>query len=409
MPRELEHLPEKRPHIAICGIRGIPACYGGFETFAEELATRLVAAGYDVTVYGRTHVIDHREPYYRGVRIRLLSAPRHKYLETPVHSLRCFVAMLRTPPDVLLVCNAANSPFIWIPRLRGIPVAVNVDGVERKRAKWNMLGRMWYWLGELCSVLFASRLISDAEVIRRYYQDMYHRGSDVIAYGYRENHESSVAKRIARESVTIKPELFQSLGIEPHRYLLFVSRLEPENNAHIALQAFANMPKELKRGHRLVVVGDAPYARDYVESLHKMAGDDVIFTGYRFGEDYEALQLGATLYIQATEVGGTHPALVESMGFANCVVANDTPEHREVLASAGEYYERNDVAALAQLLTQLIADPERVQSNRERARARARAVYSWDKIAHDYEALFLSLATPKAPLPCLIPEPSEQG
>ena len=112
--------------IAICGTRGIPACYGGFETFAEQLATRLVERGHDVVVYGRKHVIDWDQPFYKGVKIRLLGAPRHKYLETPVHALASYVELLRNKVDVVLSCNAANSPFLWVLNLGGMPVAVNL-------------------------------------------------------------------------------------------------------------------------------------------------------------------------------------------------------------------------------------------------------------------------------------------
>lgn len=380
------------PSITICGIRGIPACYGGFETFAEELSTRLVALGYDVTVYGRTHVIEYPEPLYRGVRIRLLPAPKHKYLETPVHSLRCFLDLLRHPPDVLLVCNAANSPFVWLPRLRGIPVAVNVDGVERKRAKWNWLGRAWYLLGELCSVAFASEIVADAKVIRDYYLSTYRCRSTVIGYGYRANHEEAVDAKVRSGADSYESDLFTSLKIRPNAYILYVSRLEPENHAHTVIAAYNRLPEQVRAAFPLVVVGDAPYARDYVEGLHRLAGEGVIFTGYRFGADYEVLQLGAAVYVQATEVGGTHPALVEAMGFGNCIVANDTPEHREVLAEAGIYYAKNSELELTGQLTELLARPEQRATLRQAARTRALREYSWAKITHDYESLLLRLA-----------------
>ena len=118
----------KKIRLAICGIRGIPACYGGFETFAEELSPRLVAQNIEVIVYGRSHVIQHKESHYKGAEIRLLAAPQHKYLETPVHTLWSFIDILRRRDvDVVLLCNAANSPFIPLLRLFGIPVMVNVD------------------------------------------------------------------------------------------------------------------------------------------------------------------------------------------------------------------------------------------------------------------------------------------
>lgn len=381
--------------IAITGIRGIPACYGGFETFAEELGTRLVKRGHEVVVYGRSHVINYQENVYQGVKIKLLPAPRHKYFETPVHSFLCLVDLfIRKPVDVVLVCNAANSPFVWIPRLRGTPVVVNVDGIERKRAKWNILGKCWYFFGELSSVLFANQLISDANVIREYYLQTWRCDSTVIRYGYhdggarRVEYEDYITDKISglwRRPIPSTSAIFQETGLEPGKYLLYVSRLEPENNAHRVIEAYQQLTDQ---GMPLVIVGDAPYAKEYIAHLKRIAGKNVVFLGFRFGEDYRALQLGSYLYIQATEVGGTHPALVEAMGFGNCIIANGTPENLETLADAGAFYEKNNVAALSQCMRELLDNPLRAQEFRAQAWKRAKDIVSWDKIVRQYEELF---------------------
>lgn len=383
----------KKPlKIAITGIRGIPACYGGFETFAEEISERLVQLGHEVTVYGRTHVIDYDEQYYKGAKIVLIPAPQHKYFETPLHSLRCLIDIFKNPVDVVLVCNAANSPFLWIPRLRGMPVLINLDGIERKRAKWNFLGRLWYVFGEITSVLFASKMIADAEVIRDYYYKTYKRNSVVLRYGFADR-EEAVEKRLQSadaEVFSAQDEPFVTYGVQPGKYLLYVSRLERENNAHVVIDAYNKLPASHKE-MPLLVVGDAPYAREYIASLKEMAGENVIFAGGCFGENYRKLQLAAYLYVQATEVGGTHPALVEAQGYANCVVANSTPENIEVLKQAGVYYKKNDSESLMQQLKYLIEDPELVHSYRKKARAQASSFYSWEKITSGYEDLFRSV------------------
>jgi len=380
-------------NIAICGIRGIPACYGGFETFAEELSTRLVQKGHRVRVYGRSHVIDWKEPKYRGVDIRLLPAPKHKYLETPVHSFLCFLDLLFSRPDVLLVCNAANSPFLWIPKLARIPVGVNVDGIERMRGKWNAVGRLWYRLGEYTSVLFADELIADADVIAEYYRSEHRAESSIIGYGFREPEAPAIEAKLAgKEESVLEHAVYKELGLEVGKYLLFVSRLEPENNAHRVISAYNRLP-EAKKVFPLVIVGDAPYAKDYIASLHALAGPKIVFAGYRFADSYEALQLGAYAYIQATEVGGTHPALVEAMGFGNCVIGNGTPENREVLGEAGIIYSKNSEEELSAAMLGVIADRERVIEYRKKARERASGRYSWDNICKEYERLFYKLST----------------
>lgn len=389
----------KRLRIAIAGIRGVPACYGGFETFAEELGQRLVERGHQVTVYGREHVIKNPPEVYKGIKIKILPAPRHKYFETPVHTWRCLRDLKRSDVDVLLVCNAANSPLLFLANLKRIPLAVNVDGIERLRAKWNAIGRLWYRLGEFCSVLFANAIVADAEVIRDYYRRTYSAKSEVIAYGYRVSQEEASRQKLSADTNASwrQAELFKELEIKPDNYLLYVARLEPENNAHIVIEAYSKLPLTLRERYPLVVVGDAPYAEDYIAKLKKMAGSSVRFAGYRFAEAYEYLQLGALIYFQASEVGGTHPALVEAMGFANCIVANRTPEHEEVLADAGEYYDKNSISSLSERVAALLAQPGLIATLRKKAYERAQNRYSWELITSQYEKLFHTLSTSQPP------------
>ena len=383
--------------IAICGIRGIPACYGGFETFAEELSSRLVKRGHKVRVYGRRHVIGCREPFYKGVELRLLFAPQHKYLETPLHTFLCLIDLCFRRVDAVLVCNAANSPFVWLPRLAGMPVAVNVDGIERMRKKWNVLGKWWYSFGEKCSIWFASKLIADAEVIRDYYQRRYQCSSSVIPYGCIAAATDLIEAKLAALDFTgadADVAVCKDLGLTPGQYILYVSRLEPENNAHIVIEAYNSLPADMK-SKPLVIVGDAPYAQDYIARIKQAAGPGVVFAGFRFGQRYAELQQFAYLYVQATEVGGTHPALVESMGFANCVLANDTPENREVLGECGIYYQKNNASSLRSQFMHLAQNPDLICSYRRLAYQRAQSTYDWESITTLYERLFFDLLKEK--------------
>ena len=362
--------------IAIVGTRGIPACYGGFETFAEELSTRLVKRGYVVSVYGRRPFgkIYEGPKKYKEVDLIVLPTIMHKYLETPLHALMCFLDLFRRSFDVILVCNAATAPFSWLVRLRRIPFLINVDGIERKRGKWNLLGRCWYRLGEICSVLFANRVVCDAKVIADYYRKVYGCHGEVVAYG-------ANAPRIKAGPTLAK------FNLKERQYLLYVSRLEPENNALGVIQAYNALITEMP----LVIVGDAPYARDYIAELKRVARSNVIFTGFQFGQAYQELQSNCYLYIQATEVGGTHPALIEAMTYGNCVVANGTPENLEVLDNAGVFYPKNNFGDLAHKLELLLNDSETLERYRVLARERAKRLYNWDRIVEQYEALFREL------------------
>jgi glycosyltransferase involved in cell wall biosynthesis len=361
--------------IAILGTRGIPASYGGFETFAEHLSTRLVARGHEVTVYCRAHYVSPRQLEYQGVRLKVLPTIRHKYFDTVVHA---FLSALHAVParfDAALICNAANAPFASILRFTGTPVAINVDGLEHKRKKWNWLGRKYYLLAELLSTILPNVTVTDAQVIHDYYLARYNAPSTMIAYG------AEVERKPDRDTV-------KRWRVEPNRYVLYVSRLEPENNAHLVIEAF----KRVKTAYKLLIVGDAPYAHDYIQDLRERARGDkrIIFTGFVFGQDYRALQQNSYCYVHATEVGGTHPALLEAMGFGNCVLTLATPENIEAVGDAGIPYA--DAYDLAEKLQRVLRDGSLVQAYRQRAQLRVQKYYDWDRIVDRYEQLFAEMS-----------------
>src|SRR5581483_7808330 len=359
--------------IAILGTRGIPANYGGFETFAEQLSTRLVARGHDVTVYGRRHYSTTDSPTYNGVNLVILPTIRHKYFDTVVHTFLSVLHAVVGHYDVILICNAANSVFAFIPRLFGTPTLVNVDGLERKRKKWNWLGRKYYHVSEWLSTFLPSAIVTDAQVIQDYYATRYHKESEMIAYG------AEVARRAA-------PERLIRYGLRPNQYILYVSRLEPENNAHLVIEAYEKVATDLP----LVIVGGAPYAEEYIAQLKSTRDPRVKFPGFVFGEDYRALQQNAYCYVHSTEVGGTHPALIEAMGAGNCALTLDTPENREVMGEAGIVY--GSVDELAAQLRRVLAEPSIITEYRSRAMARVMKLYNWEQITDQYELLLARLA-----------------
>ena len=358
--------------LAILGTRGIPANYGGFETFAEELSIRLAARGHDVTVYGRSNNIRYTGKDYKGVKLTILPTIGTKHLDTVFHT---FLSVLHAVPrrfEAVLICNAANAIFAAVPRITGSPVAINVDGIERKRRKWGFAGRTYYRVSEYLATLIPNVIITDAMVIREYYQRQYGVSSRMIAYG-------------AECSAQSTTEIQQRLGLKPRDYILYVSRLEPENNAHLVIQAF----ESVRTDKPLLIVGDAPYAQDYIARIKSTRDKRVLFPGALYGIAYRELQSHAYLYVHATEVGGTHPALIEAMGAGNCVLAYDTPENREVLGDAGMLF--SSAEELGRLLQASVDNPQIVEGYRAKAQARAQAHYSWDAIADEYEQLFREL------------------
>lgn len=361
--------------IAILGTRGVPANYGGFETLAEELGGRLAERGHEVTVYCRTGNSPDRPTRYRGMSLVHLPAIRRKSAETLSHTLLSAIHAAARRFDVVYVCNSANAPICYILVMRGQRTVLNVDGLEWRRAKWGTLAKRYYrWAARLAARM-PIEVVTDADTIQDYYRTHLNRETQCISYGTALVDRGFGAARLAQ------------YGLDPDRYLLYVSRLEPENNALLVVQAYRQVVTDIP----LVIVGDAPYAKQYIRDVRAAADDRVRFLGYRFGDDYHALQANALVYIQATEVGGTHPALVEALGHGNAVVAHDVPEHREVIGDAGVYFRYRDPGDLAQQLQQLIGSREGVTHYRGLAKERARARYGWDSVTDRYEAYFSEL------------------
>ena len=360
--------------VAILGTRGVPAAYGGFETFAEELGRRLVDRGHSVTVYGRPGFVDPNLGRWRGMELVVLPTIRRKHLETVSHTLVSALHAGHQGFDVALLCNAANAPWIRILQQAGVPVALNVDGLERKRRKWGRAGRNYYRLCERLAADLPDALITDAEVIQRYYRRIYRAQSHMIAYGG-----------------DLEPpqgaDQLQQLGVTDNTYLLYVSRFEPENNPDAVAAAY----RAVSGNRRLVMVGGAPYAAGLTRRVGELADDRVALPGPIYGDGYRQLLFGCRLYIHATEVGGTHPALVEAMGAGRPVLFYDTPENREVVGDAGLAFTFSGERTLERMVEQIIDDDERLAELGARARQRVDERYRWDAVADAYEQLLEGL------------------
>jgi glycosyltransferase involved in cell wall biosynthesis len=357
--------------VGILGTRGVPARYGGFETLAEELSARLAARGHDVTVYTRTRYAEPGLREWRGAKVRVLPAIPTKYLDTVSHGVLSGIDAVFERFDAVLVCNAINAAASFLPRLSGrTRVVLNVDGLERHRRKWSAAGQLAYRISEKLSTLVPDAVVSDAVVIRDYYRRTYGFDSYFIPYG------GDLPIPTGRTTL-------DRLGLAPERYVLYVSRLEPENNADAVVRAYRDVPGDMP----LVVVGDAPYAADYVRRVHAEADPRVRFPGAIYGEGYRELLFSAAVYVQATEVGGTHPALVEAMGYGRIVCYNATPENEEVAGGAGLPFDVRQPATLSGLLSKILDDLDSHSVWKERAKSRTNERYRWDNVADRYEAL----------------------
>jgi len=171
---------------------------------------------------------------------------------------------------------------------------------------------------------------------------------------------------------------------------LYVSRLEPENNAELVIKAYC----QSEATYPLVVVGDAPYNSQYIKKLHDLSqGKNILLPGSIYGLGYRELLSHCLCYVQATEVGGTHPALIEAMGTGCLVLANGTEENQEVVGEAGFIYPFNNLESLSQLMDQICSDPDTYDNYRKLAQDRVRESYNWEKVVTQYETLFHELVS----------------
>lgn len=356
--------------VAFVGTRGIPARYSGFETFVEHLGARLVERGHTVTVYCRKHHSLAQNSTYRGMTLRYVGGLRSKHFDTISHTLVACLDAFRRDFDVVIMCISGNSPAAILPRLGGMKVVLNVDGSDWRRRKWGRLARAYIRESERLAVLFPHVTVTDSKVMHSYYLDRFGADTECITYG-------------ADMPMPSSTDSLVRLGLEPRGYFLLVGRLVPENCAEHLVEAYERLQTNL----RCVVVGDAPYAASYIKKL-KRDGPNVVFPGYVFGDGYRELMHNAYAVVLCSEVGGTHPVLVEAMAAGNCVIVNDTPANLEVIADSGLRYDgKSGAASLQQVLEEALAYPDLVAQCRELARARAEGAYNWDAVTDRYEEL----------------------
>jgi glycosyltransferase involved in cell wall biosynthesis len=359
--------------IAMIGTRGVPARYGGFETAVEEIGSRLAAQGHDVTVYGRgSRVPDN---LYRGMRVRTLPAWRHPATETLSNAfLAALDAAALHRPDVVLLFNAANAPLVPLLRFAGLPVAVHIDGLEWKRAKWAGAGARYYRWAEGASVAWADEIVSDAAGIATHVLRTYGKESWFIPYG------APAVDRDDRAS--------PGFGLASGQYHLVVARFEPENHVLDIVRGYAMS----KSAWPLVVVGSSAYESTHSRKLDEALGSDPRLQ--RLGPLWDQSALDqlyahAGSYLHGHSVGGTNPSLLRAMGAGAPVIAFDVSFNREVAGTSARYF--SEAPELPWLLEDMEANP--AESRRRGSEGRCDVIrrYQWRNVADDYLRLCQNL------------------
>jgi len=350
--------------LAILGSRGIPAQYGGFEVAAERIALGLVKRGWHVTVFC-PHYQTYRQRSYEGIRLRFVWHPPGGIGSLLYDGLSLVIASAMRL-DAILMFGYGASPFLLVPRVVGVPVVVNTDGLEWKRSKWAWPVKLYFKFAERVVSMMADGLISDAQGIRRHYREKYGVDSEYIAYG------TDVPDTAASD--------VSQYGLRSRQYYLVLMRLEPENSILEIVQGYLAS----RASRSLVLVGtSSPFFERKVRPL--LNGQErVRFVGPIYDRKrVAAMRLNAFAYVHGHSVGGTNPSLLEAMACANFVIAKDVEFNREVLGGLGRYFATAD--DLMQILNDLEqADPGMIQRTGEAGRAIVETQFKWESVVDAY-------------------------
>jgi len=359
--------------IGIAGTRGIPAIYGGFETFAEELSVRLQKKGYDVTVYCDKG--SYSEPQLQSVRLKYM--PIKKSDNQVLYFLLSLYKGLKEN-DILIVTSTGASYFYWLNFIFKKVLITNSDGIESLRSKWSFFKRKYLHYSQYFASKWSDIVVTDSIGIEQYWSLNYPRGAKVTTIEY---------------GAPLIDEIFESekkleaLGLLPNDYYLIVARLEPENNLIMMIEGYI----QSKSRKKLVIVGSTTH-NFYYQRLKKFnITSGVVFLDAIYDKlILQSVRLHAYAYLHGHSVGGTNPSLLEGMGCGNLCICHNNIFNKEVTNKNQLYFSNaNELANMINETEQL--PDEKKRQYREDSKNRIRQYYSWERITSDYIKLFESI------------------
>lgn len=364
------------------GHKRIPSREGGIEIVVEELSTRMVALGHDVTCYNRGgHHVSGKEfddgnkrTEYKGVKLKTVPTINRKGLAAMSSSF--FGAIMATFSRCDVVHFHAEGPcaMLWLPKLFGKRCVATIHGLDHQRAKWGKFASAYIMLGEKCAVKFADEIIVLSDGVQKYFKDTYSRETRFIPNG--------VNRPEIREARLIKEEF----DLEKDDYILFLGRLVPEKGIRYLIDAF----KQVETDKKLVIAGGSSDTDEFANELKAIAKDDsrIIFTGFVQGQMLDELYSNAYVYTLPSDLEGMPLSLLEGMSYGNCCLVSDIDECASVVEDKAVVFRKSDVADLKEKL-QLICDDEKlVESYKATATDFICKKYNWDVVTEETLKLY---------------------
>ena len=352
--------------VAVIGIQGVPAKYGGFESLVENIIGENCSEGVKYTVFCSGRDVDERLQEYKGSKLKYVGLSANGKSSVAYDVISMCRAMRGY--DVMLVLGVSGClflPFVkWFSKAK---VIVNIDGLEHRRGKWGRLAKWVLRMLEAMAVRWADVVVADNKAIQDYVSEVYGRDSELIAYG---GDHAVIEVRKDR-----KLEILNEYGVVEGDYAVSICRIEPENNCHIVLEAFERC------GKNLIFVGNWNY-NDYGRELRRRYADcgniRLVESVYNL-EVLSVLRGNAGWYVHGHSAGGTNPSLVEAMFFGKPIIAYDVVYNRETTGNRALYFKASD--DICRLLDCGVGDGERL-------RLLAEERYRWRRIARKYERLY---------------------
>lgn len=353
-------------NVAVVGIQGVPAQYGGFESLVENLIGDHKSDDIRYTVFCSGRDMKSRLAEYKGAELKYIPLRANGVQSIPYD----MISFLRIPrkTDVILVLGVSGCLILPVFRLFCRKrLIINIDGLEHRRAKWGKLAKTFLKLSEKMAVRYADVIISDNKGIQDYVREEYGKESELIAYG------GDHAVRSVPQARTL--DILRRYGLRPGAYAVTVCRIEPENNCHLVLEAFSKSDREL------AFVGNwsrSAYGQELKEKYSAFPNIHILDPIYDIDTLY-VLRLNAWAYVHGHSAGGTNPSLVEAMFFGNPIFAYDVVYNRETTGGGAMYWSSSD-----ELLNLLSLDDFDTSSIIDLANQK----YTWKRIANQYEKLY---------------------